>query len=273
MNLKLLSSRALFTALAGIMVLALGAIWGEVGLAKAYPKVPRYAPVLVYHHVTPERRSQDLMTIPVTELRKQLGFLKSLGYSTVFARDIEGWLKGGADVPPRTVVLTFDDGYESFYRYVFPLLKEMNMKATVFVVASTVGTENKVTWEELREMEKSGLVEIGGHSFQGHGKRSDQAIGHWDRERALEDTRKMVEAFQRAGIRRPDSYAFPFGVVGDGLKEALELCEIKVSYGTVQGLAQRGEGTFNVKRVLVMPGCTPVKLLLKMSPVRYRSSR
>ena len=67
------------------------------------------------------------------------------------------------ELPEKPVILTFDDGYESNYTELLPILEARGMKATVFMVANSIGREKYLSWEQLKDMQHRG-IEIGSHT-------------------------------------------------------------------------------------------------------------
>lgn len=129
-------------------------------------------PVLMYHNVTEDvslaHTSPDVHITPQT-LEEHFAYLKSAGYNTISAEEYLSYRQNGTPLPENPVIITFDDGYISNYEIAYPLLKKYNFKAVIFVIASRMGASNvefpHFSWEEAREMEQSGLVEIESHSY------------------------------------------------------------------------------------------------------------
>lgn len=129
-------------------------------------------PVLMYHNVTTDYNlvlKDPTVHIMLSDLEEHLVHLISAGYNTISFDDYYSYRRGEKELPPNPVIITFDDGYVSNYELAFGLFKKYNQKATIFVVASRVGADNvefpHFTWEEAREMEKSGLIDIESHTF------------------------------------------------------------------------------------------------------------
>lgn len=128
-------------------------------------KVPKSVnasvPIFMYHFVrddTGDYEYPENMMRPET-LKAQLQYLKDNGYETIYKDDIahlENFTK--------PVWLTFDDGWEDFYLYAFPLFKEYNMKASYYVITDLIGTPGYVKLEQLKEMKESGLIDIQSHT-------------------------------------------------------------------------------------------------------------
>ena len=129
-------------------------------------------PVLMYHNVTSD---YDLVlkdpTVHITamSLEEHLVSLISAGYNTISLDDYYAWYNENKPLPPNPILITFDDGYVSNYELAYPLFQKYNLKATIFVIASRMGADNvefpHFSWEEAREMERSGLIDIESHSF------------------------------------------------------------------------------------------------------------
>ena len=119
----------------------------------------RSVPVWMYHEVGDDLWGIESLFVSPTSLREQLQYLQDNGYEPIFFSDLTH-----LEDYDKPVILTFDDGYLGTYTELFPLLKEFNMKATVFVVTASLGTEHDINNEQAKEMSDSGLVEIQSHT-------------------------------------------------------------------------------------------------------------
>jgi peptidoglycan/xylan/chitin deacetylase (PgdA/CDA1 family) len=127
--------------------------------------------ILMYHNVSEDKA--DGLTIPAWKLDQQLSFVRDQGYTVISFGELSSLIKAGKSLPPKPLILTFDDGYENFYSGVLPLLKKYNFTATVFVPVSFIGKTN--AWdigeerimgaETIKELTVTGLAEVGLHSF------------------------------------------------------------------------------------------------------------
>lgn len=123
-------------------------------------------PVLMYHHMVPDGEDCNDMTVTPSKFRADLDTILALGYTPVLPRE----LASGEDLPEKPILITFDDGYRSNYRLLYPILQEYGVKAcvSVIVLMPDLPTDNFCIWDELREMTDSGLVEIGSHTYRLH---------------------------------------------------------------------------------------------------------
>lgn len=143
-------------------------------------------PVLMYHHVG---NKPGLVTLSPKTFRDQMAWLSSSGWKTLTSAEVEAFY-AGVPMPRKSVMLTFDDGWLDNWFLVFPILKEFNLKAHIFLITSLVGdgpvrrdivreyahreceqaiaqgrADNvMLRWLEVAAMRQSGLVEFHVHT-------------------------------------------------------------------------------------------------------------
>ena len=124
------------------------------------PGIPAVT-VLCYHEVRPDR-DDDCMNVKPEIFRRHIREFKEAGYTFI---DVSALRKSGAgsSLPEKAVLITFDDGYADNYNYAYPILRDEQVPGTFFVVSSTVGNENRMTADQLREMRANGM-QIGSHT-------------------------------------------------------------------------------------------------------------
>lgn len=128
----------------------------------------KYIPILMYHHVLDSAAAKAIgagyLNVPPDIFRQQMEYLINKGYQIIRLDEMISGLRNGS-LPTKPAVLTFDDGYGDLYDNLFPVLKEKNIKATVFVISQFVGGGNYLNWGQVKEMSDSGLVLIGDHTL------------------------------------------------------------------------------------------------------------
>src|SRR5262245_55267199 len=118
-------SRSNVVPLRGQPTMKIGGRTGERGITRRVD--PRTTlPVLTFHAL--EDRSA-VISFPPREFRRGLGRLHARGYRALPLADVVACLRAGRPFPPRTLVLTFDDGYRSIYEEAFPVLRDYAMTA------------------------------------------------------------------------------------------------------------------------------------------------
>ena len=220
-------------------------------------------PILMYHHVTtdPAEAVND-MIVTVDRLREDFQYLRDQGYTTVLPRD----LLDPDTLPDKPVLLTFDDGYNSNYFYLFPLLKEFGFRAVVSpIVCMPDGADTEYgycTWDQLREMAASGLVEIGSHTYALHNldthgnyvpggpngvqRRAGETDGEFQ-SRVLDDIQKSYDRMTEELGTPPVCFAYPFGAAEPDA-EALIDALFPVSLTTWPVTADLSDGTARLPR-------------------------
>jgi len=224
--------------------------------------------VLNYHDVlTAEdaRRSLNKMDVGVEHLEQHLDWLKKKGYKIISVQNIFDAAAGKDTLPDKAALLTFDDGYLSFYTRVFPLLKKYRYPAAVALVGTwmdgnvTADEPGKplLNWEQIREMVQSGLVEVASHSYDLHKgitanpQANSQAAAvtrlyddpmlvyetdEQYRERIHAALLKSAEfIFQHAGIR-PRAMVWPYGEYNQIAVQASREAGMPMTMGLIDGL-------------------------------------
>lgn len=153
--------------------------------------------------------------VPPEDFRDQLDYLREEGYTAISMLDYMKAKKGKAELPPRPVILTFDDGYESNYTTLLPILESYGMKATVYMVTNDIGLPGYLTWDELRDMQERG-IEIGSHTA------NHQPLTEMDRSRQEEEMRLSKLLLEWNGIHTVFSFSYPNGAYDSGMPELLE---------------------------------------------------
>ena len=158
-------------------------------------------PILMYHEVSDAvQGSLDYLFVSTGSMRSQLQWLKDNGYQTIHFSDLTRLSEFR-----KPVILTFDDGYEGNYTNLYPLLKEFNMKATIFVVTDEVGLKDKMTAEQLREISDSGLVSVQSHT------KSHKRLNTLTDLQLIEECRESKMAIRRITGISPYVISYPEG--------------------------------------------------------------
>lgn len=121
-------------------------------------------PILMYHHIDDPgpgagalRRS---LSVPPQRFEEQLHYLKQQGYETITLNDLALHLTVGKSLPPKPIILTFDDGYVDAYTSAFPLLRSFGFVGTFFLVSAPLDAHNPdfLSWEQVQEMHDAGMA-------------------------------------------------------------------------------------------------------------------
>ena len=224
-------------------------------------------PILMYHDLTRDPNKTSSMTITDERFRLDMEFLESFGYTPLFPSEVEEIGEGKRSLPARPVMITFDDGYRSNYDLVYPILREYGVKAciSIIVLMPDLPTDNFCTWEQLREMTDSGLVEVGSHSYRLHNLGEDK--GNYEKDgtngverrpgesdgdfqaRVLDDIQKSHDRIA-AELGSVTCFAYPFGCTDPDAKALVDAL-FPVSLMTVPQCADLARGLHDLPRYAV----------------------
>lgn len=205
--------------------------------------------VLCYHDVQDDMRkaTPGVLTISTGELINQFAWLREHGYTVISLDDLLAARAGQRPLPDKAVLLSFDDGYTSVHERVLPLLRIFNYPAVVALVGSwmdappgsmvdygdqAVPRERFMSWEQVRALRDSGLVDLASHSYDLHhgvlanpqGNRLPAAssriykpdTGDYEndaqyRARLRADLRASVDTIRKHTGVRPRAMVWPYG--------------------------------------------------------------
>ena len=253
--------------------------------ARALADAPAELTVLSYHEVAdePDALSPAYAVSPTNFLR-QMDWLRNHGYRFVSVDDVLA-SREGRPLPEKAVLVTFDDGYRSFERYAWPVLRMFHIPSVVSVVGSwleakgTIEYDGKprprdaiIGWDALREMVKTGLVEVGSHSWDLHrgvtgnpqGNQEPSATTRrWIDQETGYETEKVYRARVRADLERssdlirkrvgraPRVIAWPYGRYNAVTRDVALALGMKVGLTLDDGANTRDTPLFALRRLLV----------------------
>jgi peptidoglycan/xylan/chitin deacetylase (PgdA/CDA1 family) len=107
------------------------------------------------------------MTISTARLEEQLQWIKNNGYTVIPLMELVHYLQGKINtLPPKSVVITDDDGRKSVYTYMLPIIRKFNYPVTLFIFPQVIShAPYALTWEELKALQATGLFDIQGHTY------------------------------------------------------------------------------------------------------------
>lgn len=204
-------------------------------------------PILMYHYVEYVKDKGDktrisLDTAPAT-LEQEVKTLVDAGYNFMTAEELAAVLDGQAQLPPKPILLTFDDGYRDFYTDAYPILKKYHIKATQYVISGFLNNENHLTVAQLREIAKDDLVEIGAHTVH-HIWLKGQSP-----KRASDEVLQSKLALEKLIGKRVVSFAYPFGAFDRQAIEVVQNAGFTNAVSTVAGVNQQWQYRYILYRL------------------------
>lgn len=125
-------------------------------------------PVLMYHYIriNPNPTDKVGFNLSVTpgNFAAQMDYLATHNYHSISLDRLGAVMLGEAKLPQNPIVITFDDGYKDVYTAAFPILKAHGFNAVSFVITGFVGGPNYLNWDQIKQMQGSGLLTFGSHT-------------------------------------------------------------------------------------------------------------
>lgn len=218
-------------------------------------------PILLYHNIMEDYDpAEKILHCSPADFETHMRALQDAGYTTIDFAQYRDYVQKGTPLPPKPVIVTFDDGYLSNYEYAYPTLKKLGMKGTIFVITGRMGVSDTAyphfTWEQAREMEQSGVIDIESHTdTHPHLEDVDAAT------LALEIRRSYYLLATKLN-KTPVAMAYPYGLRQQEAAEAAAAAGFSVQclVGD-RGVNTRPDGLSGLKRLSVSGGMTGTQLL------------
>lgn len=204
-------------------------------------------PIIMYHYVenVVDKKDTIRMSLNINPymFEQQLKTITEAGYTSYFVRDVPSIMDGKIKAPEKSVVLTFDDGYEDFYTYALPLLKKYNVKATIYIIVDFIGRKGFLNEQEIKDIASSGLVEIGSHTLDHAYLKKAQpkyAIAQ------IVDSKKELESKFNIKV---DTFAYPYGAFDEAAIDMVKQASYSAAVSTIPGTEQTQENLFFLYRM------------------------
>ena len=204
-------------------------------------------PILVYNYVENVTDHRDtirksLNTNPLL-FTKQIDTLRKAGYTFITPKELMDILDGIAPPPKKSVILSFDDGYRDFYTDVFPILKKYRVKAVAYIVSEFLDKPNYMLTEQVREVVRSGLVEIGAHTMH-HVPLKGKSLFQVKNE--VDGGKKKLEKLLKIPIV---SFAYPDGQFDDQAIKLVKMAGYRSAVATLHGNNVNQENKYFLYRI------------------------
>ena len=168
-------------------------------------EISTQVPILMYHHLSEDVTNSEMVS--PEQFEAQIRALSEAGYTGVSFDELQAYVLRGEPLPEKPVVITFDDGYRSNYTLAYPILQKYSMKATIFAVGVSFGTDHYKDTDyaitphfgaaEAAEMTASGLISIQSHTYDMH-QWPPYETGSAVRENILQLSSESEEAYVQA---------------------------------------------------------------------------
>lgn len=245
-----------------LSICAAVAVWGAVKLGTASVQTdakPELTPlpVVMYHQITKSGARAGQYCVTLNELEEDLEYIKEKGYTPIDIEQLLGFIYDNEPLPEKPIMLTFDDGYETVYSYLLPLLEKHDMCAVASVVGAYTDLFSQMedhtlsysymNWAEVNELANGNRIEIQSHSYDLHKlnnsgrngakKVSGESVHEYSAFLNL-DLGKMQSLMEEKTGQKPSAFAYPYGCYSKESKDILKsmgfraalVCEARINY-------------------------------------------
>lgn len=199
-------------------------------------------PILTYHSIDD---SGSVISISPDKFRSQMYYLRDKNFNIIPLKDVVACLRRNLPLPPRSIAITFDDGFKNFYEVAYPVLKDCGFTAMVFLVPGHCGKNNKwegqskripvlnlLGWEEIREMADKG-IDFGAHT-----------INHTDLpklsvKQASEEIVNSKQVIEKNLGKNVQFFAYPYGELNHEIKAIVKnhysgACSVEMDFVNIK---------------------------------------
>lgn len=258
-------------------------------LLAATPKIDATALTIIGYHEITDRKDALIPSYAVTsqQFSEHLDWLKNNGYHFINVDQLIKAHEGKYSLPSKPVLLTVDDGYQSFYQNAYPIIRAKKVPVVLAVVGSwlepkesqkvdfggeSISRDKILSWKELKEMQNSGLVEIASHSYHLHqgivgnpqgnlepaaitriydsASKSYESDEHYQ-SRIFQDLKKNNDLLKSHGLRSPRVMVWPYGRYNMQLVQIAKQLGMPITITLDDGADHAKQSLQNMSRILV----------------------
>lgn len=206
-------------------------------------------PILIYHSMLPHTSTQSLIQkyydVAPESFVREMQYLKDQDYEVISLDALSRALEQNISLSPKSIVLTFDDGWRSQYTYAFPVLKKYGFTATFFIYTNVLDRNYFLTWDQVRLMSGEGMT-IGGHT-ESHPyllKIHDEA----QLRKEIIDGKHIIKNQIRKNIY---VFAYPYGGYNDQLIQIVKEAGYESARSTYKGTHHTANDLYKLKGIEV----------------------
>ncbi len=218
----------------------------------------------MYHRF--EENKYPSTNIRINDFKEHIELIKKDGIKFINPSNFENELNDNKK--DRKVLITIDDGYQSFYDNAWPILKKDKIPFILFVSTREVGKRGYMSWENIREIEKYDFVEIGNHSH------THEYLIDFEDQEIKNDLKKSISIFKSEIGKNSAFFSYPFGEYSSSLKNIVIELGFKYAFGQHSGVVDYTKNLFELPRFPINEKYGEkerFKTILKTLPFPYKS--
>ena len=232
--------------------------------AKATPYATKI-PILTYHHILEQEEidqynwTGNSAVISTQTFQAHMDYLHENQYYTATLKELEEFMDGEIDLPKKTVVLTFDDGYLSNIRYAYPVMKQYGFKGVIFIIGKSHEKEPEewnaqgLQYLSYRDSDKyKDVFEYGCHTHDMH-RLGDKNLAYLrisTKEAVINDLSKNKALLQT------DYISYPYGQYNQGVISNVKNLGYKLGFANYYGYVKKSTNKYKIPRINIYPTTT-----------------
>jgi len=218
---------------------------------------------LMYHRF--EENKYPSTNIKLKDFKEHLKIIQENKINFVNPKNFENDLTNKK--AQRKILLTIDDGYSSFYKNAWPILKEKKIPFILFISTREVGSFNYMTWDQIKELSKENFVEIGNHSH------THEYLVDENTDLIKEDIEKSILIFKDKLGKNSNFFSYPFGEYSLEFKNIIKSLGFKYALGQHSGVMDETKNYYEFPRFPINEKYGEIKRfnsLIKTLPFKYK---
>lgn len=205
-------------------------------------------PIIMYHYVHYGANPDDKLVVTPEAFQRQMRFLKERRYNVVPLETLAVLIKEKRKIPARTIAITIDDGQRDNYDQIYPVLKKYNLPATMFVIVNEIGRvqNDKLSWDQIKEMRDSGLINFGSHALGAEplvNIKSEEEL-----EKQIFESKKILEGKLGKEVK---IFSYPEGLFNAKIKKMAMQAGYLAAVSTSPGISSPSDDIFALKRLRI----------------------
>ena len=222
---------------------------------------------LMYHRF--DENKYPTTNIKINDFKKQIQLIKSANLNFIGYPELKKILIDKNDYTEKKILITIDDAFQSFYKNAWPILKDNKIPFILFINTREINSKhpNYMTWEQIREIQKSNLATIGAHSFS-----HDYLVNL-----QIDDVKKDLEQSHADYLRElgiiPEIFSYPFGEYSLEIKNLVKNFKYLLAFGQHSGVVHKKEDLYELPRFPINEDYGKIdrfQFLINTSPLPYK---